>query len=70
MATLLNFTNFKVISRTIGLTCFDYDVIVVFVIWIMSEHSSNLTEWYKYGSLKSSIFNSMIRCGNLKLENC
>ena len=41
MATLLNFTNFKVISRTIGLTCFDYDVIVVFV--IMSEHSSNLT---------------------------
>ena len=43
MATLLNFTNFKVISRTIGLTCFDYDVIVVFVIWIMSERSSNLT---------------------------
>ena len=42
MATLLNFTNFKVISRTIRLTCFDYDVIV-FVIWIMSEHSSNLT---------------------------
>ena len=41
MATLLNFTNFKVIFRTIGLTCFDYDVIVVFVIWIMSEHSSN-----------------------------
>ena len=59
MATLLNFTNFKVISRTIGLTCFDYDVIVVFVIWIMSEHSSNLTEWYKYGSLKSS---DIIRC--------
>ena len=59
MATLLNFTNFKVISRTIGLTCFDYDVIAVFVIWIMSEHSSNLTEWYKYGSLKSSI---IIRC--------
>ena len=29
MATLLNFTNFKVISRTIRLTCFDYDVIVV-----------------------------------------
>ena len=52
MATLLNFTNFKVISRTIRLTCFVYDVIVVFV--IMSEHSSNLTEWYKYGSLKSS----------------
>ena len=55
MATLLNFTNFKVISRTIGLTCFVYDVIVVFVIWIMSEHSSNLTDWYKYDSLKSSI---------------
>ena len=60
MATLLNFTNFKVISRTIRLTCFDYDVIVVVVIWIMSEHSSNLTEWYKYGSLKSSIIK--IRC--------
>ena len=29
MATLLNFTNFKVISKTIRLTCFDYDVIVV-----------------------------------------
>ena len=29
MATLLNFTNFKVIPRTIRLTCFDYDVIVV-----------------------------------------
>ena len=29
MATLLNFTNFKVISRAIRLTCFDYDVIVV-----------------------------------------
>ena len=43
MATLLNFTNFKVISRTIRLTCFVYDVIVVVVIWIMSEHSSNLT---------------------------
>ena len=43
MATLLNFTNFKVISRTIRLTCFVYDVIVVFVIWIMSEHSSKLT---------------------------
>ena len=37
MATLLNFTNLKVTSRTIRLTCFDYDVIVVFVIWIMSE---------------------------------
>ena len=58
MATLLNFTKFKVISRTIRLTCFDYDVIVVVVVvllWRMSEHSSNLTEWYKYGSLKSSI---------------
>ena len=43
MATLLNFTNLKVTSRTIRLTCFDYDVIVVVVIWIMSEHSSNLT---------------------------
>ena len=32
MATLLNFTNFKVISRTIRLTCFDYDVIVVVVV--------------------------------------
>ena len=31
MATLLNFTNFKVISRTIRLTCFHYDVIVVVV---------------------------------------
>ena len=68
MATLLNFTNFKVISRTIRLTCFDYDVIVL-VIEIISEHSSNLTDWYKYGSLKSSI-NSMFRFGNLKLENC
>ena len=29
MATLLNFTKFKVISKTIRLTCFDYDVIVV-----------------------------------------
>ena len=29
MATLLNFINFKVIFRTIRLTCFDYDVIVV-----------------------------------------
>ena len=69
MATLLNFTNFKVISRTIRLTCFNYDVIVL-VIEIISEHSSNLTEWYKYDSLKSSIINSMFRCGNLKLENC
>ena len=32
MATPLNFTNFKVISRTIRLTCFDYDVIVVVVV--------------------------------------
>ena len=31
MATLLNFTNFEVHSRTIRLTCFDYDVIVVVV---------------------------------------
>ena len=69
MATLLNFMNFKVISRTIGLTCFDYDVIVL-VIEIISEHSSNLTDWYKYSLLKSSIINSMFRCGNLKLENC
>ena len=63
MATLLNFTKFKVISRTIRLTCFDYDVIVVVVVllWRMSEHSSNLTEWYKYGSLKSSII-IIIRC--------
>ena len=59
MATLLNFTNFKVISRTIRLTCFDYDVIVL-VIEIISEHSSNLTDWYKYGSRKSSIIK--IRC--------
>ena len=29
MATLLNFTNLKVNSRTIRLTCFDYDVIFV-----------------------------------------
>ena len=29
MATLLNFTNLEVTSRTICLTCFDYDVIVV-----------------------------------------
>ena len=32
MATLFNFTKFKVISRTIRLTCFDYDVIVVVVV--------------------------------------
>ena len=30
MATLLNFTNLEVTSRTIRLTCFDYGVIVVF----------------------------------------
>ena len=30
MATLLNFTNLEVTSRIIRLTCFDYDVIVVF----------------------------------------
>ena len=30
MATQLNFTNLEVTSRTIRLTCFDYDVIVVF----------------------------------------
>ena len=30
MATLLNFTNLEVTFRTIRLTCFDYDVIVVF----------------------------------------
>ena len=30
MATLLNFTNLEVTSKTIRLTCFDYDVIVVF----------------------------------------
>ena len=29
MATLLNFTNLEVTVRTIRLTCFDYDVIVV-----------------------------------------
>ena len=29
MATLLNFTNLEVHSRTIRLSCFDYDVIVV-----------------------------------------
>ena len=29
MATLLNFTNLEETSRTIRLTCFDYDVIVV-----------------------------------------
>ena len=33
MATLLNFTNFKVISRTIRLTSFVYDVIVVFSVF-------------------------------------
>ena len=60
MATLLNFTNLKVTSRTIRLTCFDYDVIVVVVIWIMSEHSSNLTDWYKYGSLKSRIIGCFV----------
>ena len=32
MATLLNFTNLEVHSRTIRLTCFDYDVIVVVVV--------------------------------------
>ena len=31
MATLLNFTNLEVHSRTIRLTCFDYDVIVIVV---------------------------------------
>ena len=31
MATLLNFTNLEVTSRTIRLTCFDCDVIVVVV---------------------------------------
>ena len=31
MATLLNFTNLEVTSRTIRLTCFDYDVIVIVV---------------------------------------
>ena len=36
MATLLNFTNFKVISRTIRLTCFDYDVIVVVVVVVVA----------------------------------
>ena len=35
MATLLNFTNVKVISRTIRLTCFDYDVIVVVVVVVV-----------------------------------
>ena len=35
MATLLNFTNFKVISRTIRLTCFDYDAIVVVVVVVV-----------------------------------
>ena len=36
MATLLNFTNFKVISKTIRLTCFDYDVIVVVVVVVVT----------------------------------
>ena len=31
MATLLNFTNLEVHPRTIRLTCFDYDVIVIVV---------------------------------------
>ena len=35
MATPLIFTNFKVISRTIRLTCFDYDVIVVVVVVVV-----------------------------------
>ena len=30
MATLLSILNLEVTSRTIRLTCFDYDVIVVF----------------------------------------
>ena len=47
MATLLNFTNLEVHSKTIRLTCFDYDVIVVVMIWIISERSRNLTNWYK-----------------------
>ena len=38
MATLLNFTKFKVISRTIRLTCFDYDVIVVVVVVVALEN--------------------------------
>ena len=38
MATPLNFTNFKVISRTIRLTCFDYDVIVVVVVVVALEN--------------------------------
>ena len=38
MATLLNFTNFKVISRTIRLTCFDYDVIVVVIVVVALEN--------------------------------
>ena len=42
MATLLNFTNPEVHSRTIRLTCFVYDV-------IMSEHSSNLTNGINTG---------------------
>ena len=31
MATLLNFTNLEVHSRTIRLTCFDHDIIVIVV---------------------------------------
>ena len=38
MATPLNFTNFKVISRTIRMTCFDYDVIVVVVVVVALEN--------------------------------
>ena len=38
MATLLNFTKFKVISRIIRLTCFDYDVIVVVVVVVALEN--------------------------------
>ena len=38
MATPLNFTNFKVISRTIRLTCFDYDIIVVVVVVVALEN--------------------------------
>ena len=40
MATPLNFTNFKVISRTIRLTCFDYDVIVVVVVVVALERTN------------------------------
>ena len=35
MATLLNFTNLEVTSRTIRLTCFDYDVIVVLIVIVV-----------------------------------